>query len=53
MKKLKQIIKDIKEIIEDCRDTIDWIAAGCPKPEPIKIKTKDGRDAKQKERKRL
>lgn len=28
----------IKDIIEEIKDTVEWILAGCPKPIPIPIK---------------
>ena len=37
-------MRNIKDIIQEIRDTLDWILAGCPKPVKIPIKTKDRRD---------
>lgn len=31
----------IKDIIDDIKDTIEWILNGCPKPQPIKVPSKD------------
>ena len=33
-----QMKQKIKEIIEDIRDTVEWIINGCPKPAPIPVK---------------
>lgn len=30
----------IKDIIDEIKDTIEWILAGCPKPKPVKIPVK-------------
>ena len=38
-----KIVDKIKELWEEIKDTVDWIAAGCPKPQPIKIPTKDNK----------
>lgn len=45
------MIDKIKDIIEDIKDTIEWIAAGCPKPQPIKVPAK-GKEAKDERKKR-
>ena len=38
----------IKEFLEEVKDTIDWIIAGCPKPIPIPVKPRDGNNGKKK-----
>lgn len=42
------IMKKIKDFIEEVKETIDWIIAGCPEPVPIPVKPKDGRDVRKK-----
>jgi len=32
----------MKEFIDDLKDLIEWVIAGCPKPVRVPIKPKDG-----------
>lgn len=36
----------IKDFIEDIKNEIKWILAGCPKPQPIPVKDEDERRKK-------
>ena len=38
------IVNKISDIIEEIKDTIEWILNGCPKPQPIKVPSKDKGD---------
>lgn len=38
----------IKEFIQEVKETISWIAAGCPKPAKIPVRIKDDRRNKIK-----
>ena len=40
----KNIVDKIKDIIEDIKNEIDWILAGCPKPVKIPVKSKERND---------
>lgn len=48
------MLDKIKEIVEEIKETIEWLAAGCPKPVPIPIRIKDdhqkGNEAKEPNR---
>lgn len=37
------MLDKIKEVIEDIKETIDWVLAGCPKPSLIPVR-EDGRE---------
>ena len=43
-----KLIDKIKEFLEEVKDTIDWIIAGCPKPVPIPVKPKDRNNGQNK-----
>lgn len=40
-------MKKLSDIIEEIKDTIEWILAGCPKPVPIPVKD-DKNDKRRK-----
>lgn len=40
----------MKEIVEEFKDFIGWILAGCPKPVKIPVKPKDGENEKRRKR---
>lgn len=40
------IVDKIKDIIEDIKNEIDWILAGCPKPVKIPVKSKERNDGR-------
>lgn len=37
------MIDKIKDFIEEIKETIDWIAAGCPEPVPVEVKENEKR----------
>lgn len=33
----------MREFLEEIKETIEWLLAGCPKPVPIPVRVKDDR----------
>lgn len=46
------IIDKIKDIIQDIKNEIQWILAGCPKPVKIPIKPKERNDGSMRDKDR-
>lgn len=40
----------LTDLIEEIKDTIEWILNGCPKPAPIPVPIKDDKNGRQKPR---
>jgi hypothetical protein len=36
------VLNKIQDILDDIKETIEWILAGCPKPVPIPVKEREG-----------
>ena len=45
---IMKLINKIKEFLEEVKDVIDWIIAGCPKPIPVKPNRRHSEHPKRK-----